>query len=248
MLPAAGQRRANDARFSGCYHGLMDQISVSAPKIICCEVLRHEIEAVAAGHETEFIDGALHNHPDRMRAELQQRIDATVGSREILLCCGRCSNGTVGLQSGRHRLVLPAVDDCISLLLGSRQRYLEEHATQPGTYYYTRGWVDYIADPYKEYLAIIPKYGAEKAARLARMILQNYTRVAVIDTPGVPGLDDACDYLETARRFYELPLVHLIGSLRFVQKLVTGPYDDEFIVVRPGEVLDEPRFWALASI
>jgi len=217
------------------------------PKIICCEVLRNEIECVNPGYEIEFVDGALHDYPDRMRATLQERIDATPGERRILLGCGRCSNGTVGLTAGPHRLMLPAVDDCISLLLGSRRRYLEEHGRQPGTYYYTRGWIDYIDDPYKEYLQIVPKYGEEKAARVARLILEHYTRVAVIDTPGVPGLDDTREYLETVSAFYDLPLEYLTGSLRFLEKLMHGPYDEEFIVVEPGDVLDEPRFWALAG-
>ena len=220
------------------------------PKIISCEVLRNEIESVsgslAPGAEIEFVDGALHDYPAKLRAALQERIDATPGEREILLCCGRCSNGTVGLEARSHRLILPAVDDCISLLLGSRERYLTEHGAQPGTYYYTRGWVDFIDDPYKEYLQIVPKYGEEKAARVARLILENYTRVAVIETPGVPGLEDKREYLETVSAFYGLPLDHLEGSLRLLEKLVTGPHDAEFIVVEPSDVLDEPRFWALA--
>jgi hypothetical protein len=222
------------------------------PKIISCEVLRNELELVLARDgrdlEIEFVDGALHDYPDKLRSALQERIDGTPGERDILLCCGRCSNGTVGLEARGHRLVLPAVDDCISLLLGSRTRYLEEHRAQPGTYYYTRGWVDFIDDPYKEYLQIVPKYGEEKAARLARLILQNYTRVAVIETPGVPGLEDKREYLETVGAFYELPLEQLTGSLRFLEKLVAGPHDEEFIVVERGELLDEPRFWSLAGV
>jgi hypothetical protein len=109
------------------------------PKIISCEVLRNEVERVNPGYEVEFFEGALHDYPDRLRAGVQERIDATPGERDILLCCGRCSNGTVGLKAGSHRLKLPAVDDCISLLLGSKQRYLGELGRQPGTYYYTRG-------------------------------------------------------------------------------------------------------------
>jgi len=221
------------------------------PKIVSCEVLRNEIETVLERDgrdlEIEFVDGALHDYPDRLRSALQERIDATPGVRDILLCCGRCSNGTVGLEARDHRLVLPAVDDCISLLLGSRTRYLEEHGAQPGTYYYTRGWVDFIDDPYKEYLAIIPKYGEERSARVARLIMEHYTRVAVIETPGVQGLEDKKDYLETVSTFYDLPLEYLTGSLRFLEKLVAGPHDEEFIVVEPGELLDEPRFWALAG-
>ena len=229
-----------------CYHGCM-----TPPKIISCEVLRNEIEAVierdGRGLEVEFVDGALHDYPDRMRATLQERIDATPGDCDIYLSCARCSNGTVGLKGGEHRLVLPAADDCISLLLGSRARYLDEHGAQPGTYYYTRGWVDFIDDPYKEYLAILPKYGEQKAAYVARLIMENYTRLAVIETPGVPGLEDKTEYLETVSRFYDLPLERLTGSLRFLEKLVAGPHDEEFLVVESGDELDEARFWALSS-
>jgi len=226
--------------------------AMTQPKIVSCEVLRNELEAVLAedgrGLEVEFVDGALHDYPDKLRAELQECIDHTPGDCDIYLCCARCSNGTVGLKGGGHRLVLPAADDCISLLLGSRERYLEEHGAQPGTYYYTRGWVDFIDDPYKEYLQIIPKYGEEKAARVARLIMEHYTRVAVIETPGVATLDDKREYLETVARFYELPLEHLTGSLRFLEKLVRGPHDGEFIVVEAGDELEESRFWALSGV
>lgn len=224
---------------------------VPSPTIVACEVLRNELETVLAktapGARVSYVEGALHDYPDRLRVALQERIDAAPGDGEVLLCCARCSNGTVGLKAGAHRLVLPATDDCISLLLGSRQRYLEEHARQPGTYYYTRGWVDYIDDPYKEYLKVIPKYGEEKAARVARLIMEHYTRVAVIRTPGVPGLEDKREYLRTVSEFYELPLEVLEGSLRFIQKLVAGPHDDEFVVVEPGDTLEESRFWELAE-
>ncbi len=216
------------------------------PKIIACEVLRDEIERVGDGLEIEFVAGALHDYPDKLRSALQERIDATGGEREILLCCGRCSNGTVGLRAGCHRLIVPAVDDCISLVLGSRRRYLDEHRRCPGTYYYTRGWIDFVDDPYKDYLKIVPKYGEEKAAKVARMILANYTRLAVVDT-GVVSIEKFAPYVETVATFYDLPVEYLDGTLRYFEKLVTGPHDEEFLVVEPGEALDERRFWSLDS-
>jgi len=218
----------------------------TAPKIIACDVLRDEVKLVAGEIEVEFVEALLHDHPERMREVLNERIAATPGARTILLGCGRCSNGTVGLCAGPHRLVVPAVDDCISILLGSRERYLEEFARRPGTYYYTRGWIDYLEDPYKEYLKIIPKYGEERARKVARMILANYQRVAVIDTGTYP-LEEYRGYLQTVADFYELPLEYLSGSLRLLEKLVHGPHDEEFLVVEPGEELAESRFWALAA-
>jgi hypothetical protein len=47
--------------------------------------------------------------------------------------------------------------------------------------------------------------------------------------------------------FYGLPLVELGGSLRYLEKLLAGPHDEEFIVVEPGEKLDESLFWALGA-
>lgn len=218
----------------------------AAAKIIACDVLRDEVKLVAGDLEVEFVEALLHDHPEQMRTVLNERIAATPGARTILLGCGRCSNGTVGLYAGPHRLVVPAVDDCISILLGSRERYLREFARCPGTYYYTRGWIDYLEDPYKEYLKIIPKYGEERARKVARLILANYQRVAVIDTGTYP-VEEYREYLQTVAEFYELPLEYLSGSLRLLEKLVHGPHDDEFLVVEPGEELAESRFWALAA-
>jgi hypothetical protein len=215
-------------------------------KIIACETLRDEVSRVAGGLEVEFCEGLLHDYPDRLRATVQGRIDATPGSRTILLAYGRCSNGLAGLRAGPHRLVLPAVDDCISLLLGSRDEYLRQFAQYPGTYYYTRGWIEYIEDPYQEYLQMIPKYGEEKAAAIARLILANYTRVALVDT-GTYSLEDCRGYLETVSAFYDLPIAVLPGSLRLLERLVSGPHNGEFIVVEPGEELIERRFWAAAG-
>ena len=216
------------------------------PKIIACETLRDEVTRVASGLEVEHCEGLLHDYPDRLRATVQELIDATPGARTILLAYGRCSNGLAGLRAGPHRLVLPAVDDCIALLLGSRDEYLRQFAAQPGTYYYTRGWIEYIDDPYHEYLEMIPRYGERKAAEIAHLILANYTRVAVIDT-GTYALEEYRAYLDTVAAFYGLPLATLTGSLRLLEKLVVGPHDDEFIVVEPGGVLEERRFWEAAA-
>jgi len=216
------------------------------PKIIACETLRDEYTRVAPHLEVEFVQGLLHDYPEKLRSELNARIAATPGRRTILLGYGRCSNGAAGLQAGPHRLVLPAVDDCIALLLGSRRRYLQEFRAQPGTYYYTRGWVDYIDDPYHEYLKMIPKYGQERAEQIARLILANYTRVALVDTGTYP-LDQYEPYVRTVAAFYDLPVQRLHGSLRLFEKLVWGPHDEEFLVVEPGGTLDESLFWRLPS-
>ena len=215
-------------------------------KIISCATIRDEVEALRGDIPVEYLEGFLHDTPDVLRATINERIAATPGAQTILLAYGRCSNGTADLVAGPHRLVLPAADDCIALLLGSRRAYMNEFEEHPGTYYYTRGWIEELEDPYREYLKMIPRMGEEKAKMVAHMILEAYTRVAVIDT-GTYDLEKAQEYVEMVAEFYGLPIERIAGSLRLLAKLIHGPHDEEFIVIEPGEVLEERIFWDLGS-
>ena len=134
-------------------------------KIIACETLQATSSRSRSGVEIEYARGCCTTTRTGCGRRSRSASTQRPGERTILLGYGRCSNGLAGLRAGRHRLVLPAVDDCISLLLGSRAPYLEQFTAQPGTYYYTRGWIEYIDDPYHEYLEMIPKYGRRRRAR-----------------------------------------------------------------------------------
>jgi len=215
-------------------------------KIIACETLRDELSHVAPDIETEFLKGRLHIYPDRMREEINAHIAATPGRRTILVGYGRCSNGTAGLKAGPHRLILPAVDDCIALLLGSRRRYLQEYARVPGTYYYTRGWIEELGDPYQEYEKMVPRFGEETARRLALTIMANYTRLALVET-GAYDVRKCEEYVAKVAEFYDLPVENVQGHMRLFKKLVSGGWDGEFIVVEPGAVLDETVFWRIPN-
>ncbi len=214
------------------------------PRIIACKTLFDEVESVRGGLPVDYCDGFLHDTPAKLRETLNERIAAIPGDGAILLAYGRCSNGTAGLSAGRHRIVLPAADDCIALLLGSRTVHRREFTEHPGTYYYTRGWIEELEDPYREYLKMIPRMGEQKARLVAHMMLESYTRVAIIDT-GTYDMAKCESYVQTVSEFYGLSVHRLRGSLRLLEKLVRGPHDREFMIVEPGEVLDESRFWEL---
>ena len=224
----------------------MASLVMTTYKIIACSTIRDEVETLRGDIPAEYLEGFLHDTPDALREKINERIAATPGDCTILLAYGRCSNGTAGLVAGPHRLVLPACDDCIALLLGSRRAYLREFEEHPGTYYYTRGWIEELEDPYREYLKMIPRMGEEKSRMVAHMILEAYTRVAVIDT-GTYDLEKAQEYVDTVAEFYGLPIARLMGSLRLLEKLIRGPHDEEFIIVEPGEELDERIFWDMGT-
>ncbi len=224
-------------------------------KIIACNVLFRELSLCAAYSphliDVDFLHRSLHHEPDRLRAEVQKRIDESVGAGydALLLGYALCSNGTAGLHARDTSLVIPRGHDCITLLLGSREAYDRTFRENPGTYYYTPGWIEREgldkervsvdgeaarARIYEEYVA---KYGADNARYLMDMLhswQKNYSRALFIEM----GLVDMEEYKQRARKVaaeYNWHYEEIRGNLHLVRALVTGEWDPaEFLTVPPG--------------
>jgi hypothetical protein len=227
-------------------------------KAICCEVLYREICLLAAQSphtcDLEFLPKGLHDlGVERMRARLQERIDAVPPGRyeAIVLVYGLCNNGVVGLHSPHTRLVLPRAHDCIALFMGSRRRYRDYFNAHPGTYYKTTGWIE-RDDPagagedgvsqklglFMKREELIGKYGEENADYILETMgdgLSNYNRMVYIRM----GLDCEAPFAERARREaaqkgWEFEEVE--GSLQLLRKLLAGVWDrEDFLTLAPGE-------------
>jgi len=100
---------------------------------VVCDVMKEDLEKIVQDKKIKdlefvFMEQHLHNTPDIMRKKLQEEIDkidsSNPGYKNIILGYGLCSNGVAGLASKKHNIVIPKVDDCISLFLGSRSAIL----------------------------------------------------------------------------------------------------------------------------
>lgn len=204
-------------------------------KIIACMTVGEELEGlIPEGMETVFLEFGLHDYPERLKEKLQEEIDRTGDVDTILLGYGLCSMSTLGLSSSRSRLVLPRMHDCIGIFLGSSKKYQEQFRGEPGTYYLTKGWINHGGDPYKEFLKWRKKYGAAKARLLLEKTIGNYTRLAFIQT----GKGDQTQYVLYARKVARklgLRFEKIAGDRRILEKMIAGDWDEDFIVVGPGE-------------
>jgi hypothetical protein len=190
-----------------------------------------------AGTPCRVLEFGLHADPARLRRALQESIDHAAGSVEtILLAYGLCSMAVVGLRANNCTLVVPRVDDCIAMCLGSQEAYKAQFKAEPGTYYLTRGWIEVGDSPFSEYQRLVEAFGAQKADRVMGRILRNYTRLAFIDT----GLGEAAEcraYGRSMARRFGLRYDEIPGSERLIHKMLRGPLDHEFVVARPGETI-----------
>jgi hypothetical protein len=223
--------------------------------LVACKVMQREAYLCAAQTrnivDVHLMAQGLHNEPDKLREEVRKAIETTTDIQDkpydaILLGYGLCSNGIIGL-SAKIPLVVPRGHDCITLLLGSKERYQEYFDTHRGIYWYSPGWVESGWQPCKERFDKLmveykEKYGADNAEYLLEMEngwLKEYSFATYIDS----GL--ACDeghkeFTKAAAEHLKWDYDELKGDMSLMQRLCDGVWDDgEFLVLKPGETIAE---------
>ncbi len=185
----------------------------------------------------EVLDFGLHLIPEKLKATLQEKIDQASSSCDVLLLgYGLCSMAVVGLQARTARIVIPRTDDCIAIFLGSCDAYKLQSKKEPGTYYLTKGWLEAGDTPFDEHNLLVEKYGEARALRMTKLMLKNYKRLAFINT-GQYEIESYCERARKTAAQFELNFEELEGSPAMVKKMVFGPWDDEFIVLQPDQIM-----------
>ena len=208
-------------------------------KIIACATVIEEMQPfLPQGLAYEVLDFGLHLIPDNLKKTLQQAIDDQgVEFNTLILGYGLCSMAVVGLHARNCTLVIPRVDDCIAIFLGSKKAYIEQAKKEPGTYYLTKGWIEVSDTPFEEHKRMVEQFGEERADRIMDVILKHYTRLAYIDT-GQKDQEQYREYVRNAARKFNLQFEEIIGSDTLIRKLLFGPWDDEILVAPPGHIIE----------
>jgi len=210
--------------------------------IACATVIEELRPFLPADVPYEVLDFGLHLHPSELKKKLQQKIDeASPGADVLMLGYGLCSMAVVGLKAANAALVIPRVDDCIGIFLGSCAAYRAQFAQEPGTYYLTKGWIEVGDSPFEEHKRLVQKYGEEKAERMIRLVLKNYKRLGFINT-GQHEIERYRDYARKAAARFGLRFEEIEGSSVLLRKMLSGPWDEEFVVVPPGHSISYDDF------
>jgi hypothetical protein len=235
-------------------------------KLISCNVfLREACWCIAQSPhviDLEFTELGEHASSDRLRALLQSKIDATEAAGKpydaILLLFGMCGNATVGLEARRTKLVIPRAHDCCTILLGSKEQFIEHFQDAPSTPFSSSGYIErgsyflrtdgdgdpkvLIGDGYK---ALGDQYGEEDAKYIWEQMHPNHdnNRAVFIELPQTAHLGHARRFEEKAAKAGK-ETRHLPGDIRLIKKLIFGEWDErEFLIVNPGEKIRGVYDW-----
>lgn len=224
---------------------------MNTPRIalLTCSVFEREIALLTRGAshiaEVRWLEMGLHDRPDRLRAALQaelNRIEQRDDIEAVALAYGLCGRGTDGLQPQRHKLVIPRAHDCITVFMGSKEKYTAHQQRCPTCYYYTPGWNRGRRVPGPEKLASLKTELAKKfdADDVEFLIATEREQWAQHDTATYLdlGTDDAETEAAYARRCADWlgwKFERIRGDATLLRDLLFGNWDNQrFQIVDSG--------------
>ena len=230
-------------------------------KCIGCDALARLIYLCAATSphlvDVSLYKLGLHRSPENLQERLQAEIDTQVGQGydAVVMVYGLCGRATAGITARDVPVIIPRAHDCITLFLGSRSRYTQQHENQPGTYWYSQDYIERgsqdgsltalgasdagalnIEDEYDRY---VTKYGKDNADYLMEVMgawRSHYQRAAFLDM-GIGNSQNVEEKArqEAARRGWAFERVP--GDLSLIRRLLDGDWKEDFLILQPGQRL-----------
>ena len=224
---------------------------------LACEVLARPLY-LSAARSPHIVDIALfrrglHNDPADLRAKLQTRVDevSADGYDAIVMGYGLCGQAVAGLTARQIPVVIPRAHDCITLFLGSRERYTREFEDNPGTYWYALDYIERddgtggsialgsasdagLDATYEEY---VQKYGKDNADYLMEVMgawQKHYKRAALIDL-GVGDITAVAAQAQAVADRRGWIFEKVAGDMILVRRLIEGDWERDFLALQPGE-------------
>ncbi|MEE4195701.1 MAG: DUF1638 domain-containing protein [Anaerolineae bacterium] len=229
-------------------------------KCISCEALARILyyNAASSPHtiDIDLFELGLHNEPAELQKILQHAIDSVAAEKydAIVLGYGLCGKATQGIAARDMKIVVPRAHDCITLFLGSRARYQQEFEEHTGTYWYAADYIERTVDPntalslgastmgnvQEQYDQYVEKYGEDNAKYLMEVMggwEKHYNRAAYINYDFYPSPVAEGRAQQDAQK-NDWSFDRVAGNLVILKKLLYGEWDDDFLVLQPGESLE----------
>lgn len=221
--------------------------------LIACRVFEDEIalHGGSASHilETRYLEVGLHDQPDNLRKAVQTEIDAFDAREDVdavVLAYALCGLGMSGLRAGGHRLVIPRGHDCMTVFMGSKEKFACQQAACPDSYYYTPGWMKAGRCPGPGRLESLreefsKKFDPDDVDFLIESEKANWAqhgRAVYLDL-GTPGADDKASEAEEAAKGLGWKFERIPGDPTLLKDLLSGRWDSgRFQIIEPGGMLD----------
>lgn len=208
--------------------------------ILACGSLADYVKAAQVKMKTcypvTYLNKEFHKDPMLMKQHIAETVNKMPDSFEtVLVAMGFCGGSWEG-QCFNKRIVIPKVDDCVTLLLHKDDQY-HPNLKQKG-HLYMKDKNPYGFSMEKTFNKYTEGMDEETKAKIHKAWVDSYTCVDIVDT----GLYDchSDEYVAEATRSADWiggKVEFVKGSNRIIEKLVSGKWDAQFFVAEPGHVI-----------
>lgn len=209
--------------------------------ILACTSLKDYVEEAQKRLGTNikaiYVSRLYHRDPKEMREHIIEKLDnLPEGTDTVLVCMGYCGGSWEGVAKNSCRIVLPRIDDCVSLVMQLTDE--PKSNLKEEKHFYVRD-----KDPSKESIKAIFEHMAnaqdldqETTEKYHKHWQDMYEEIDIIDTP----INDArsqeyFDKVKVDADWLDARLEYVMGGTHMIEKLIKGDWDDQFLVLEPGE-------------
>ena len=194
--------------------------------ILTCSSLERYVKRAQEKMHTNYpiivIDRIYHVEPATMKTVIWQELEKRKRKPDTILAAMGFCGGVWDQVRAQVRTVIPRVDDCVSLLLATDDRYIPNRKESGHLYLYED-------EP-------------EKFSVLS--LLKDYRKAS----KEFQGLDEETLFHMWFDQYYFLDMIHAAldyvqGSNRILEKLVSGEWDEQFLVAEPGHLIRHGDFF-----
>ena len=209
--------------------------------VIACKTMEDELnyamEQTGSNHPVFWLEQGLHNVPQKLRDAVQNALNAA-GAERVLLAMGFCGNSLIGLRVPEVELIVPRVDDCISLLLGSVKQRMEI-SRQYAAYFFTEGWLRGERNIWVEHQHMLETYGEELTEELEKSMFGHYRTLGLLDC-GIKPVEPLVEGTKMIAEGLHLTQQVIPASAQYLEDLLTGPWPaNRFLTVRGARAITD---------
>lgn len=214
--------------------------------ILACSTLQEYVETaqkkMKTTHPVIFLDKKYHVDPKDMQKHIKETmktIDPEVDT--ILVAMGFCGGSWADLCFDK-RIIIPRVDDCVTILLHTDDTWYANKKETGHLYAISEEPAGFSTTVmYKE---LLKKHEQWEADILFDMWFHNYSYLDIVDT----GLFDCYNEQFVERMQEDADLIHCTldvveGSNYLLEKLVSGRWDQQFLIVEAGHLIKYANFF-----
>lgn len=217
--------------------------------ILTCSSLRTYVDIAQQKMNTDYpvimIDRIYHVDPDRMKKVIQEELEkSTLRIDTLLVAMGFCG-GVWNQVRAVVRTVIPRVDDCVSMLLATDSQYIPNRKQTGHLYLYEKNPKDSSAlSLLHDYAKASDEFKGINREYLFHMWFDQYYYLDIIDT----GYNNCYEeeYVEQAQENADMihaALDYVPGSNLILEKLVSGNWDEQFLVAKAGDMIQHGGFF-----